>query len=368
MDLIDKLNDLSSRLKRQRDQVTTEEAAKTAFVLPFIQALGYDVFNPSEVVPELTADHGVKKGEKVDYGIKLEEKIMIIVECKPLGADLVTKHAGQLYRYFGVTEAKFGVLTDGDRYLFFTDLDKPNCMDERPFFEFELSEIVETDVDELKKFSKSTFDLDTIVSTASNLKYHKALMTEIASEFREPSEDLVKLLAGRVYDGRFTPQVKDQFSLLTQGALKDFIRGKVNDRLKTALSTDSSSLVPALRTEPNQVSELDIEETEGNGIVTTPEEIEGHFILQAIGSEFVDPTRIVMRDAKSYCAILLDDNNRRPICRLHFGKTKMSITIFAPDNETRFDIQKVPDIFLHKALIALAIQQYLDKERVIKEG
>jgi len=94
MDLIDKLTELASRIQRQKDSALTEEAAKTAFVLPFIQSLGYDVFNPSEVIPEYTTDHGVKKGEKVDYAIKQDSVITIIIECKPIGADLEAKYAG----------------------------------------------------------------------------------------------------------------------------------------------------------------------------------------------------------------------------------------------------------------------------------
>lgn len=105
MDLIDRVSDLSSRVRRQWDSVGTEEATKTAFVLPFLQALGYDVFNPGEVIPEFTADHGVKKGEEVDYAIKLDGQIMMLMECKPLGAELDAKYAGQLFRYFGVTDA-----------------------------------------------------------------------------------------------------------------------------------------------------------------------------------------------------------------------------------------------------------------------
>ncbi|HBL43185.1 MAG TPA: restriction endonuclease, partial [Planctomycetaceae bacterium] len=80
----------------------TEEATKNAFVMPFISALGYDVFNPLEVIPEFTSDVGIKKGEKVDYAITKDEKIIILVECKWSGADLDKVHASQLYRYFSV--------------------------------------------------------------------------------------------------------------------------------------------------------------------------------------------------------------------------------------------------------------------------
>jgi len=353
MDLIDKLTELANRVKRQKESVKTEEAAKTAFVLPFLQALGYDVFNPLEVIPEFTADHGVKKGEKVDYAINLDDNITMLIECKPVGADLAAKHAGQLFRYFSVTESRFGVLTDGVRYVFFSDLDKENRMDDRPFFEFNLLQFDEQQVEELKKFGKGTFDLETILGTANNLKFHKALIAELKTEFDAPGEDLVRLFTSRVYSGRITQQVKEQFTELTHNALRAFVSGKVNERLKNALETEKSDkqepLVSSENTEPTHDS---------NGIITTDEEIQGHKIIQAIGAEIVDPERIIMRDAKTYCAILLDDNNRRTICRFYFGKTKLFLVIFEPDNEQKVEIQKLSDIYLHRKAILSSIKQY----------
>ena len=351
MDFSDKLSELRLRVDRQRSSVSTEEAAKTAFVLPFMQVLGYDIFNPAEVVPELTADHGVKKGEKVDYAIKHDEKIVILVECKKIGADLEAKHAGQLFRYFAVTDARFALLTDGVRYVFFADLEKPNRMDERPFFEFNILEYRDRDVDELKKFAKHTFDLQTILDTAANLKYHKALMVEIEKEFSEPSDELVRLLSSRVYSGRFTGQVKAQFETLTSRALKDFVRERINDRLKSALDGDQSPKV-----EDGPV--LDMANSDDNGIVTTEEELEAYRIVQAIGSEVVEPSRIAIRDAKRYCAVLLDDNNRRPICRFHFGSKRLAVSIFKEDGESRADIRSVNEIYRHKGDILDAIRQY----------
>jgi len=354
MDLIDSLNQLAARVRRQQNSVHTEEAAKTAFVLPFLQALGYDVFNPSEVVPELTADHGVKRGEKVDYGIKLDGKIVLLIECKSVGSDLETKHAGQLYRYFSVTDARFGVLTDGIRYLFFSDIEKQNKMDDRPFFEFSLLQFDDDHVDELKKFMRSAFDLDTILSTASNLKYHRALVAEVRAEFESPSEDFVKLLASRVYSGRLTQPVKEQFTTLTENALKDFVRSRVNKRLKTALETD--------KTEQSVGEELvdnaDEQEEEIGVVETTTEEMKAYRIIQAIGAEIVEPSLITIRDAKSYCAILWDNNNRRPICRLHFGKRRNSMTIFTPDHETKVELDRVINIYQYKEQIKSAIEQY----------
>ena len=351
MDLIDKLNELATRIHRQKDTVLTEEAAKTAFVLPFLQALGYDVFNPSEVIPELTADHGVKKGEKVDYAIRQDDRIVILIECKSIGTTLSTKCAGQLFRYFAVTEAKFGVLTDGIRYIFFSDLENENKMDDRPFFEFNLFQFNENQVDELKKFTKSSFDLDTIISTASNLKYHKALLAEIKTEFESPSDDLIRMLTSRVYQGRITQQVRDQFADLCYKAMRDYVREQVNDRLKSALETESIAETPIVEKAGKPASDNEIE--------TTPEEWEAYRIIQAIGAELVETEKITIRDAKSYCAILFEDNNRRPICRLYFGKTKFSAGIFLPEGEENFPLEKVSTLYQHKDIIKAAIQQYL---------
>lgn len=359
MDLIDKLTELASRIERQKQSVQTEEAAKTAFVLPFLQALGYDIFDPTEVVPELTADYGMKKGEKVDYAIKRNGEIVFLIECKSVGAKLSAKEASQLFRYFSVTETRFGILTDGIRYVFFSDLEKENCMDDRPFFEIDLSQFGENQVDELKKFTKESFDLETIITTAGDLKYHKALLAEIKKEFEEPSEELVKLLTSRVYSGRFIQSVKEQFTELTQRAMRDFVRSRVNERLKSALDTDGIEIAVVEATPDSDVQQ---EETqEDSGIETTREEVEGYRIIQAIASEIMDPERIALRDAKSYCAILLDDNNRRPICRFYFGKAKMSVQIFSPEQDSRIEIEKVSDLYRHKSLIHQAINEYTNK-------
>jgi len=354
LDLIDKLNELSARIKQQKDSVLTEEAAKTAFVLPFLQSLGYDIFNPSEVIPEFTADHGIRKGEKVDYAIKQDDSITILIECKSVGAELGANHAGQLFRYFSVTEARFSILTDGVRYLFFSDLDKPNQMDNRPFFEFNLLQFSDNQVEELKKFNKTAFDLETIISNASNLKYRRGLLQEISREFEQPSKDLVQIFAKRVYDGRMTQAVIEQFTYLTHTALRDFIRDRINERLKSAIDTDTPDVAsqPDPDATPSEPAEL-------NAVETTNEELEAYRIVQAIGSEVADPSRIAIRDNKSYCAILWDDNNRNPICRLHFLKTKLSVSIFEPSEEKKYDMERVIDLYQFKQSIQAAICQYV---------
>lgn len=350
MDLEDKLIDLANRINKQKSNVLTEEAAKTAFVLPFIQALGYDIFNPSEVIPEFTADHGVKKGEKVDYAIKYGDEIAILIECKTIGASLEAKHAGQLFRYFSVTDAKFSILTDGIKYLFYSDLDKENKMDDRHFFEFDVCKHDKEKIEQLKKFTKNSFDVSMILDTASDLKYRNALMSIISKEFKSPSDDFIKILTNKVYDGRMTAPIKDKFSSLITSSLTDFLRNEVNERLELALNKGSFEVSH----EQNNLENKELV----NGIETTKDEIESHMIIKAIASELVDSTRINIRDAQTYCAILFDDNNRNPIARLYYKKTKLSIGIFMTGVETKIDLDKISDLYLHKKILLESISQY----------
>ncbi len=167
MDLRETLDSLADRLEKQMPLLTNEEATKNALIMPVINALGYNVFDPTEVLPEFTADVGTKKGEKVDYAINVNGKPMILIECKSVTSDLSFQHASQLFRYFGVTDARFAVLTNGVHYWFYTDLETPNRMDKAPFFEFDLTDYDKKDVDEFQKFSYASFDLDNILSNAS---------------------------------------------------------------------------------------------------------------------------------------------------------------------------------------------------------
>jgi ubiquinone/menaquinone biosynthesis C-methylase UbiE len=213
MDLIDRLRELATRLPRQIEHIQTEEATKNALILPFIAALGYNVFDPTEVTPELNADVGVKKGEKVDYAILKDGKPIILFECKHHATDLAQTHASQLYRYFSVTDARFSVLTNGIVYWFYTDLDAPNKMDAKPFFEFNLLDIRDGDVDELKKFSKSAFDLNHILTTASELKFTERYTHGYETQF-------VEYLEGRTTSANaafFVPHLRPGMSLLDCG-------------------------------------------------------------------------------------------------------------------------------------------------------
>jgi hypothetical protein len=354
MDFADKIAALAQRIAKQKDSIQTEEATKTAFIMPFLRDLGYDVFDPHVVVPEFVADVGVKKGEKVDYAIKLDGKVVMLVECKPCTGALSTQHMSQLYRYFSVTEARFGILTNGIIYWFFTDLEQPNKMDAKPFFEFDMLNYRPAQVEELKKFATGNFDVTTILETASDLKYGSLLMREIANEIDASSDEVMRLLIGRVYDGKLTANVLAKFGPLVQKAMKDTVRELVNQRLSSAMDDTAKIALPVTPSEtvkPDAAAAADAP-AEGtrelDDILTTQEEIDGYHIVRAIVREVVKVERVTMRDAKSYCAILLDDNNRRPICRLHLNRGIKYVGLFdAEKNEERVRIESLDDLFTH---------------------
>ena len=352
MDLIDRIKDLASRIPNQIEHIQTEEATKNAFIMPFISALGYDVFNPTEVIPEFTSDIGTKKGEKVDYAIKKDDDIIILIECKWSGADLHQDQASQLYRYFSTTEARFAILTNGITYEFYSDIDEPNKMDSRPFFTFNILGFQDHQINELKKFTKSAFSLDDILTTASTLKYTGAIKKILEEELSNPSEPFVRFFASKIFDGRLTKPVIEQFTRIVKEARKQFINEKINERLKSALSANDSSK------EEVSPEEIDESSEDSNGIITTEEEIESYNIIKAILRETTDVKRVAMRDTKSYCGILLDDNNRKPICRFHFNYSQKYLGILSQKKEERVSIECVDDIFKYAEQIKATVAEY----------
>lgn len=356
MDFIDQVRALASRVAVAKNLLQTEEATKNAMVMPFIQLLGYNVFDPMEVTPELIADVGTKKGEKVDYAILKDGKPIMLFECKKSGGDLSINHASQLFRYFHVTEARFGVLTNGLVYRFFTDLEKPNKMDEKPFFEFNILDFRDQDVDELKKFAKAAFDVESILTTANHLKYTRAIQNTLTDWMTNPPEDFVRLVSAEFLAGKqFRSAVKDQFTLITKRAFQQLVGDKINERLKGAMTPE-----PVLTPEVAVIAEDQAAAAEA--FVPSTLELEAFQVIRAILRPIVKPGRIFIRDAASYCAILFDDNNRKPICRLRFNnESKLVIGVFGESKEEeRVAISSVDDIFDFADRLSACVVGYLN--------
>ncbi|MCK9632064.1 MAG: type I restriction endonuclease [Methanoregula sp.] len=329
MDFIDEIRAFSKKIPGLTEKILTEEGTKNALIMPFIKILGYDVFNPNEVNPEYIADIPLKKGEKVDYALLKNGEPVILIECKSITSDLKKEHATQLYRYFTSTPAKIGVLTNGIVYQFYTDLDAKNKMDVKPFLEIDLLDIKEPLIAELKKFTKQEINLDELEDYASNLKYTREIIHIINKEFSNPSEEFVVFLARKVYSKMMTQQAKEKFTIITKESLNQFLSEKINERLKIAMEPQTS-------TPQNDDKAQTIQDEETNKVETTEEEYDGYYIIRAILTEVIDPSLVVMRDLQSYCGILYENNNRKPICRFYFDGKQKKIGVF--DNEKREEI------------------------------
>ncbi len=343
MDFIDQIKALGDKVSRLKDSIQTEEATKTAFIMPFIAALGYDVFNPHEVVPEFVADLGIKKGEKVDYCILKDGKPIIIVECKHWKEELDV-HKTQLHRYFHVTTSRFGILTNGIIYRFFTDLVEPNKMDDKPFWEFNITDMSEQTVHELKKYTKASFDIDQILSAATELKYNREIRKIMLDELNAPSEAFTRFFANQVYSGKVTAKVLDQFSGIVKRSLNQMISDLISDRLKSALAKETD--MAALQVKSEEATAEPVKAEERSRIVTTELEKEAFFIIKSILRPKINASRLVFRDTQSYFGILYDDNNRKPVCRLLLEGNKKYMVLFDESKkETKVEITKLDDIY-----------------------
>jgi len=353
MDFKDTVLQLAERIGKQKDNIATEEATKNAFIMPLISALGYDVFNPFEVVPELDCDLVKKKGEKIDYAIRKGDETIILMECKHCNQNL-NLHDTQLQKYFVASNARFGVLTNGIEYRFYTDLEKPNIMDSKPFLVVNMLDLSENDIEQLKKFHKSYYDVDNILSTAQELKYTTEIRNLISTEFNSPTAEFVKFFTKPVYDGPVSQKIIDQFTPLVKKAISDIINDTISDRLGLALSTKetqneikSSDENATITSEKNTIPSGAVFVDDAKGVITTQEEIDSFLIVKAILRSVVDVSRIHYRDGQRYFAILLDDNNRKPICRMYFNaKSVKYIALINKDKEeARYPIESLDDIY-----------------------
>lgn len=337
--------DLAKRAISAQAIAQTEEATKNAIIMPFLRVLGFDVFDPTQVIPEYVADVGLKKGEKIDYAVKIGSRIEYLVEAKSVSTNLRDAQFSQLFRYFHTCDANIGILTNGLHIWFFTDLEAPNKMDATPFFKFDLLSYDDNDLKELEKFHKSNFSIENIQAAASSLKYLRGAMSFIEAQWANPDEEFVRLVARNFYEGKLTGAVVEGMKPIVRRAFDDLFRQRAKQKIDVAFDDNADEEIPVV---------------EDKKVETTPDEVQGFLIVRAIAAELAPVSRIVMRDAQSYCSVLFDDNNRKPIIRLHFNGKSKFVTVFGADKEgTRHNIAAVEDIFGLRGALKEAVTSYL---------
>lgn len=352
MDFIDQLKQFSKRVDGLKDTIHTEEATKTSIIMPFFSLLGFDVFNPQEFLPEFTADVGIKKGEKVDYAILQDGQPVILIEAKSVNENL-ERHDSQLFRYFGTTKAKFAILTNGIIYRFYTDLEEPNKMDVDPFLEINILEIKESQVSELKKFQKANFNIDEILTVASELKYSNEIKKVFEKEMQNPSDDFVKFFLSNMYSGMKTQSVIDKFRDIIRSSLSQYVNEMMSDKIKNALNVNVE--MPAQeKTDSDSSPEKKISKIE-----TTEEELEAYFIVKNLLKDHTDIDDITYKDTESYINILYKNNVRKWICRLILTPT-VKYLILPDENkkEIRNPIQNIYDIEQYKDNLIDVLKRY----------
>lgn len=348
MEFSEKIAQLKERAINLKDSLQSEEATKNALIMPFLQALGYDVFNPLEVVPEFLPDRSGKKDERIDYAILKDGNPIILVECKRVENEKldIKKHGAQLFKYFTASKAKFIIFTNGIVYKFFTDYEEKNILDKGPFLTFNIVEYKESQLNNLQIFCKENFDMEKAFNAAGDLKYIRSFEDVIENEYRNPSDDFVKYLLDKsgIYDGVKTAKVIEKHKKTTVEAFNLFM-SKV---MKTSLDLVHT-------TKPEEAK---------NEIITTPEELEGYAIVKAIMNGEFDINRIYYRDNASYFNILLDDNINKTICRLYLNKaTKYIAFLNAPaekgkaSKEDKVQINSINDLFQYSDRIKTRIKE-----------
>jgi hypothetical protein len=349
MDFKDIIKQLGERIVKIKDSILTEEATKNAAIMPFISALGYDIFNPLEVVPEFTCDIATKKGEKVDYAIMKNGSPAILIECKHWAQDLVL-HDNQLIRYFNVSTTKFAILTNGICYKFYTETE-PNKMDNKPFLEFDITNIKDAQIEELKKFHKSYFEEGAILNNAQELKYSNEIRAILQNELSTPSEEFVRFFTAKVYSGRITEKVVAQFTKIVEKTAKQLINDVITDRLSSALEKEKEA-------EKVNAEVLD----DASRIVLTEEELESLYIVKSILRPYVEVGRITYKDTVYYFNIILDGSIKKVICRMYLNGTNKYIGLFdEAKKETKHPISNINGIYDHSDAIVKTLSYFIKK-------
>jgi hypothetical protein len=350
------LQTIIGHIKEYQGDILTEEGAKTAFILPFIQTVwGYNIFIPTEVMPEYNAEVGLKKGEKVDYAILQNGSPVMIIECKGPNEHLTVENASQLFRYFTVTPARIGVLTNGITYKFYSDTEEMNKMDLKPFLEFDMRDLNLQDEELLRRifqFSKSQFNLDDAAKAAVEIKYVETMRQHLFRQLQEPSDEFVAYLAGTVFPGRKTAKVVEQFRPLVRKAFDGFVSDRVTHVVKAMnVAAHNSQVQQGQEAAGGATSGAEIivsaksDADTGKEIITTAEELEGFYIVKSIVHDVVQPERIAYKDTLSYFTILLDGNVRKAVCRLYFNREKKFIGLFDTGGERKYELATLGDIY-----------------------
>jgi hypothetical protein len=232
-------------------------------------------------------------------------------------------------------------------------------MDERPFLEVDILSLKDNQIEDLKKFHKSYFNVEEILNSAEELRITNDMKGVIKEEFQAPTSEFVKYLAKRIYTGAITARMIDRMTPFVKKSLDQFIDDFVRETLNSAIKSRQKK-EEAEQSETKKLPEGVVYMSNDGTIVTTQEEIDGYNIVKAILYDTVDIERVTYRDAQTYLAIIFDDNNRKPICRLHFNTSKKYIETFDLEKKgTKHPIESLNEIYKFSEEIRAIVKSYM---------
>lgn len=343
MGLFEDLRNLSEQVKKRKDYIQGEEATKHSLVLPFLQVLGFDVYDPREVKPEYVADFATKLSgkqlRKVDYALYVRGELSIFLECKAVDV-AVEDQEGQLAQYFNSTPSvKLGIITNGIQYRFFTDLRLQHIMDSEPFLDFNILSFTEREAEALKPLTKESYNGSSVQRYAEEIISAEKVTALIGELLTNPSENFVRfildeldLVAGKKNAnviGRFTPIVKKamQAALLSM-MTKSFQQGLTPP---PAAPPEPPAPEPSLQAVDKTLpaAEPGTGTKEGGGAVTTEEELAIFQIVSRLCGESSLKSAVKYKDTTAYFGINIGVVTRW-FLRIYTGGMRKSVVTRLP--------------------------------------
>lgn len=320
----EKIASHAQHVLRVGEHCTTEETTKQALILPLLDILGFNAYDPTKVRAEYSADlPGVKNGERVDYALFCQSIPVILIEAKSYNENL-NNHAPQLMRYFNASpEVEFAIITNGREWRFFTDLKNKNVMDDKPFLTINFEKLDQTKITNLSRFCHDSFQADTLRVLAEESAYLSLFTKTISSSLKEVDSDFVRYVASHSNIGRqLTQKFIETITPLVKQAVEKSVSEMVVSGLSNPAQVTNSSQLEQLETQNTEDSVADIVDPNNSKIITTVNEQDVFNFTQIL----LGDDDIVWKDTESYFSVLYQGKSNRWLFR-YFDKQRPYISI-----------------------------------------
>ena len=335
---INKLKQHIEHVKRVGEHCSTEETTKQALILPLLDILGFNPYDPTKVLAEFAADFpGVKSTERVDYALYCNNQPVMFIEAKSYSSNL-TNHAPQLSRYFnsslGVT---IGAITNGREWRFFTDLINTNVMDEKPFLTIDFTKHQAEELTQLAEFKHDNFHVEKLRYFAEENQYIQQFKSVIKRSINEVDLDFVKYIAQQANIQR---QLNTKFLETIQPFVKQAVEQAISDTVLKGLSSPTIITAQPIELTPSISESIETQEcdslidqvhAENNRIITTVNEQ----ILFQIIQELLPNCELTSRDTESYFSVLFQNKNNRWLLRYDVNRKRPTIQFIVPVDDHR---------------------------------